>query len=484
MGTTTRDRATPRPTYLGHIDAVLEQADEHPLLLFDDAWTTGAELRGALTATARVLSETSQPGDRVIIRATNHPTTIVAILAALLSGRCATPISPRLFDRTGADLLRHGRVIASGRPAALPGGASIPTWNGPLTVLSGDAALEPHPELAATLMTSGTSGDPKPVPILHATFARGIRALRSSDGPPQRRDDVNVICFPLYHLSGLFPMLLTLATGRRIALLEKFDALRVAELVAQYDISSLGLTPTTIRMLLDADVPRDQLAGLRYVRSGTAPLPVRLAQQFQERYRVPVIQSYGQTEAGGEVIGWSPADMRDHLSAKTGAAGRPRPGIEAVVVGEGADPDDGGLPPGEPGELWLRGVQGSDGWLATGDLARIDADGFVWIEGRVDDLILCGGFKIAPALLEETLESHAAVARAAVTAVPDERLGEIPVAVVQLDEDVADAEFEAWCRDRLEPYECPRRFIRVDEVPLTDTGKVHRPSVLAIATSA
>ncbi len=142
----------------------------------------------------------------------------------------------------------------------------------------------------------------------------------------------------------------------------------------------------------------------------------------------------------------------------------------------GAAPEDGGLATGESGELWLHGVRGRDGWHRTGDIARVDDDGFVWVEGRADDIILCGGFNIAPLGIEHVLERHPAIQEAAVVGVPDRRLGQIPVAVVVERSPVSDDELGAWCRDHLEVYQTPRRYVRVAALPRNDAGKVHRPS--------
>jgi acyl-coenzyme A synthetase/AMP-(fatty) acid ligase len=282
----------------------------------------------------------------------------------------------------------------------------------------------------------------------------------------------------------VLPQLIALVSGRRTALLERFEPLRVAELVAEHRMTSLALNPTAMQMLMDADIDPQLLASVRYVRSGSAPLRPSLAAAFEARFGVGVLQSYGQTEVGGEVVGWSSADHRAHGVDKRGSVGRPHPGIELQVVERGATPGEA-LPVGAVGELWLRGARNVEGWHRTGDLARIDEDGFVWLEGRADGLIICGGFNIVPAALERVLDTHPAVHEAVVVARPDERLGEVPVALVVLAPGVPVAvdELTDLCRAHMEAFQVPRDVIIVDELPRTEIGKLHLPSLRELAAA-
>lgn len=475
------------PGYLRSIVAHLEGDPSEPVLLFEDTWITYGDFGDTIQAVRRSVVARSSAGATIGVEAPNAPFALAGIIGVMLAGRCAIPLSPRRFDDDVQRLEDELGAILSGlgddraRDAG-PHLEEVDTPLGPLTLTIVDEDLGGDAEVALMIGTSGTTGEPRRVPVLHRTIDAGIQALRASNGANGRKRDVNVVCFPLYHLAGLIPSLITLATGRQIALLEKFDAHRVADLVEQFEIRSLALTPTTIRDLLDAGIGRERLVSLKYVRSGTAPLPLHLARRFQATYGIPLIQAYGQTESGGEVIGWDPTDVQEHLSDKIGAVGRPRPGIDVVITPAGDESPNGGLPSGEIGELWLRGAQGMDDWQRTGDLASRDDDGFIWIHGRADDVIVCGGFNIHPAMLEHVLEQHPSIRDAAVTGVPDDRLGHIPVAAVVTADGVTDEMLDHWCRDHLEPYQVPRRYLHVDEVPRTDTGKIHRPGVLELAT--
>jgi len=482
----TRPADTASPGYLDAIRAQFLGDPEEPVVLHEGRWLTYGEFGQAIEVVRARVVERSATGAAIGIEGANDPLALAGIVGVLLAGRCAVPLSPRRFDQEvgilqdqlGAVLDRNGKGDARTFGGVVE---HLPTPLGELSLTVLDEDLGGDPDVALLLGTSGTTGEPRRIPILHRTIDAGIAALRVGNAGVARRQDVNVTCFPMYHLAGLIPSLLTLASGRQLALLEKFDAATVSDLVQEYEIRSLALTPTTIRMLLDADVDPAKLATLRFVRSGTAPLSVQLAQAFQDCYGVPAIQAYGQTEAGGEVIGWSPEDVRAHLRDKAGAVGRPRPGIEVRITEPGLAEPTEAVPAGTIGELWLRGVQGADRWQRSGDLASTDTDGFIWVHGRADDMILCGGFNIHPAQLEQVLEQHDGVLEAAVTGVDDDRLGQVPVAVVVTVNGVEEATLDAWCRANLEPYQCPRRYVRVGQLPRTDTGKVHRPSLEKLA---
>jgi acyl-CoA synthetase (AMP-forming)/AMP-acid ligase II len=219
-------------------------------------------------------------------------------------------------------------------------------------------------------------------------------------------------------------------------------------------------------MVALSDSGVDDLAPLAYVRSITAPLSPLQAKRFAERFGVFVLNSYGQAEIG-EVVGWTAADAKAHPD-KLGAAGRPLPGVSVRIDDEG--------------RLWVRppntavGVGDrldAEGYLDTGDLARLDDDGFVWIEGRAGDLINRGGNKVFPDAVEEVLRLHPAVDDVAVVGLPDDRLGEVPVAFC-VGRPVPDAELAALCREHLVAYKVPVEFRWIDELPRSEVGKVLR----------
>jgi acyl-coenzyme A synthetase/AMP-(fatty) acid ligase len=195
-----------------------------------------------------------------------------------------------------------------------------------------------------------------------------------------------------------------------------------------------------------------------------------------------VLSVYGATEFSGAVAGWSLPDHRQFAAAKKGSVGRAFPGVTLRTI----SPDGAMCVPGEVGRLEVRTPQaGGDGWVRTNDLARIDDDGFVWIVGRADDVITRGGFKIAPGTVAAALQRHPAVREAAVIGRPDDRLGEVPVAAVELDPGApapAPEELREFCRADLTPYEVPVAVVVVPALPRSASMKVDRTALTALLT--
>jgi acyl-CoA synthetase (AMP-forming)/AMP-acid ligase II len=308
-----------------------------------------------------------------------------------------------------------------------------------------------------------------------------------ADAAPRRTPMPNLVPMPLALWSGIYNTLFASNVGAAIILLHPFDPRDFADAVKRFELKSTVLAPPMITMLSD-DPGITSLAPLRFVRSGTAPLSPSEARRFRDRFGVTVLNSYGQTELGGEIVGWNADDTRRYGDAKLGSVGRPHDGIEVrIVLDDGAD-----APAGEPGEIWARSpfvMRGyasdareldtrldSSGYLRTGDIGHLDDDGFLWIDGRVSDAINRGGLKVYPGDVEEVLREDAAVADVCVAGVPDRRVGEVPWAWVVVAPGASlDADALAQrCRDRLAPYAVPVRFLAVDELPRNDVGKVLR----------
>lgn len=457
-----------------------------PALQFDHRWFSYGDLAAEIESTRSALRSLDvRQGSTVATVLPNEPCGLVAMLAVVLERACMVTISPY---RPADDLRRAPACLAVVGPArSVPAGTSVGSWG--LAVHRGEAG-SPVPARTAVLMsTSGTTGEPKRVAISFETIdavVGGVRSLAGGDAAAlSLRDATTLVCFPYTNLSGILPQLIALVSGRRTALLERFEPRRVAELVAEHRMTSLALNPTSMQMLLDADIDPAALETVRYVRCGSAPLRPSLAAAFEERFDVGVLQSYGQTEVGGEVVGWSISDHRDFGRAKRGSVGRPHRGVEVAVVRNGDEPGSP-LKPGAVGELWLRGARNVTGWHRTGDLAHIDDDGFVWIHGRADGLIICGGFNIVPAALERALEANPDVVEAAVVARADVRLGEVPVALVVLVPGATAGEEELieHCRAHLEAFQLPRAVVVVEALPRTEIGKLHVPSLRQLAAAA
>jgi len=304
----------------------------------------------------------------------------------------------------------------------------------------------------------------------------------------------NLVPVSLSLWAGVYQVLFAFRVGAPVVLMARFDSVAFADLVRRFEIRSTVLPPAAMPMLVDDERVRD-LAPLKYVRSISAPLSPLQARRFKDRFGIAVLNGWGQTEIGGEIVGWSAADSREHGDDKLGSVGRPHTGVTIRVVdAEGRD-----VPDHEPGELWVRtpalsagyaGAEGpgaaagppaaladrmsADGWFRTGDVGRVDPDGFVWIEGRVSDMVNRGGLKVFPAEVAEVLMLVPAVADAAVVGVPDDRLGEVPWAyVVPAPGATVDlAALESLCRDHLAPYKVPAGFSVIAELPRNEIGKL------------
>jgi acyl-coenzyme A synthetase/AMP-(fatty) acid ligase len=272
--------------------------------------------------------------------------------------------------------------------------------------------------------------------------------------------------------AGLYNALFGLRAGAALVMMDHFEPSAFADLVRRFEIRSTVLPPAAMAALTDSDVT--DLGALRYVRSITAPLSPLQAKRFAAKFPVHVLNGYGQAEIG-EVIGWTAADAKAHPD-KVGAVGRPHPGVEIKL-----DPEAHLLvrPPSTAAGIADR--IDADGFIDTGDLARIDDDGFVWIEGRVSDLIIRGGHKVFPESVEEVLQLSAAVDDAAVAGWPDERLGEVPIAFL-VGRPVEDEELLALCRQHLVPYKVPVAFHWVDALPRSEVGKVLRRELVRRVT--
>jgi long-chain acyl-CoA synthetase len=263
-------------------------------------------------------------------------------------------------------------------------------------------------------------------------------------------------------------------------LLDRFEPRQWAALVEEHQAKLSPLPPAAMRMVMDADVPAGQLQSLVSVACGTAPLDPSLADAFTARYGVPVLTAYGATEFPGGLVGWSLEDYRQHWAHKRGSAGRARPGIQIRIV----DPETNDvLSVGSEGLVSVSSPQATatsaDGWIRTTDIGRMDADGFVWILGRADDAIIRGGFKVLPQVVEAALRDHPAVREAGVIGLPDERLGQVPVAAVVTDGSVQPEELIAWLRERLASYAVPVEIRVVNELPHTTSMKVAKAELRA-----
>jgi acyl-coenzyme A synthetase/AMP-(fatty) acid ligase len=438
------------------------------------------------------------PGARrvgIVLR--NRPGPLAALIATLGTGREVVTLSPHLGDigleRDIADLApdvivaedqdwTRDAVLASSKAV---GAIALRTGNDRALAAqhvpwSPSPSLRPSGDIAVLMMTSGTTGRPKRVELTYdrMTAAFGTAGLVFDPAhEPRLRGRADILWASLAHISGLYFGIAHVIEGRSVALLEKFDVDAWVELVRRHRPGYLRLAPTALRMVLQAGVSRETFESVRAVGSGTAPLPPELAEEFEERYGIPVLGTYGATEMAGAIAGWTLKDKKQWGPRKRGSVGRAHHGIELRVVGQETGDV---LPAGETGLLEARGGQlpAEDGaWLRTTDLAAIDEDGFLFIRGRADDAINRGGFKIPPSVIEEALLAHPAVDEASAVGLPDPRLGQVPVAAVTLRGQATEEELMRYLTSRLTRYQMPAAIKVVHQLPRTPSLKISRPLV-------
>ncbi|HLY37491.1 MAG TPA: long-chain-fatty-acid--CoA ligase [Candidatus Binatia bacterium] len=348
------------------------------------------------------------------------------------------------------------------------------------------------------MYTSGTTALPKGVMLTHHDFSAYVTAnVELADGTPR---GAALLCVPLYHIAGATNMMTTLWTGRRLVLMAQFEPRGWLDLVERERITHAFLVPTMVKKLLDEpDLERRDLSSLEILSYGGAAMPFPVVRRAIERFpkTVGFVNAFGQTETTSTLTILGPEDHRLEGSAadvelrtkRLTSIGRPLPDVEVRIVA-----DDGAvLGAGEVGEICVRtprvmkGYAGAespllrDGWLPTRDMGWVDEDGYVYIAGRKDDMIIRGGENIAPAEVEATLQSHPAVEEAAVIGVPDLEWGQRVAAVVVVRPGAAATadELMEFCRARLASFKKPEIVRFVAELPKNPMGKILRRELRA-----
>jgi acyl-CoA synthetase (AMP-forming)/AMP-acid ligase II len=457
-------------------------------------WTRGAVLDHARRLAGGLHGRGISTGNTVALMAGNGPHFAIAFHAVALTGAAVTPINPTYgadeiahqLDDAGADLLivspraaAAATVAANGRPVAVIGEASFDELFGePLD----QERLDFTQATVALPYSSGTTGLPKGVMLTHRNLVANL--VQSGAVHDFRRDDVALVAIPMFHIYGLNGLMnACLAHGVPFVTLPRFELEAVLSLIQEHRITLFyGVPPVMLALARHPLVDDYDLSSLRRISCAAAPLGPELAKEVADRIGCPVSQAFGMTEL-------SPMSHTTIMpDLKPGSSGVTVPNTESLIV-DGADRP---LGVDEVGQLLVRGPQvmagylnnpaataetvDADGWLHTGDLARIDADGHLFIVGRVKELIKYNGFQVAPAELEALLLEHPDVADAAVIGVPDVHVGEIPTAFVVVrpghrltSQDVID-----HVAAKVATYKRIRRVEFVDEIPKSAAGKILR----------
>jgi acyl-coenzyme A synthetase/AMP-(fatty) acid ligase len=468
---------------------------------FEGRWLTWGDVGKLADQLGPILDEQRVDSDAamaVVMR--QRPALLAAELSALHAGRTALLMSPLVSDRMLAEDIMTTRpavIVAHPRDWERPELTAAVAEAGALGVEVDDRLVAhvrvvpdvgqagPCLDAAATVLTSGTTGPPKRMPVAWESF------VRLGDGPdgrvPKSGRGALILGLPLVTLGGLLSVTRLVFGGRPLSMMERFDVHTWAALVKEHHPKVIGAPPPVVKMILDAGITPDHFEGVTAYMTSSAAIPPEVIRQFEQRYRIPVLLGYGATEFLNSVTGWTPALWEEFGASKVGSVGRPLQGVRLRVVdadsGDELAVDAPGLLEVDPPE---RAVGLPSGWLRTSDRARLDADGFLWILGRADDVIVRGGFKIDVTQIETALLEHPAVSGASAIGIPDERVGQVPAAVVTVNAGaVAPSESELidWVRERVAAYATPVTVRVVDTIPTTTTLKPHRAAITELLAS-
>ncbi len=374
-------------------------------------------------------------------------------------------------------------------------GAERVITKGEFAAAIADPVTGEHPfvdpeDIGVLLFTSGTTSEPKAAVLRHRHLVSYI--ISSVEFLGCEPTEAQLICVPPYHIAGIAAVLSSLYAGRRIMYLPTFDATEWVRQAAEERITHAMVVPTMLGRILQAvEDSGIEPTALRHLSYGGGRMPLELVERtLRDMPHVDLVNAYGLTETSSTIAMLTPDEHREAFAsddpvvrARLGSVGRPLPSLEVEVRGT----DEAALPPGEKGEIWVRGEQvageyvGSntlteDGWFRTRDAGSFDEHGFLYVDGRLDDVIVRGAENISPGEVEEVLMAHSAVAEAAVIGIPDAEWGEAVAAVVVLHPggSASEAELQSWVRERLRSTKMPGVIEFRDELPYSATGKLLR----------
>lgn len=474
------------PAFAETLSAALAGYGPRQCIEFEGAWHTGEQVTGYIDAINHALRGLG-PAEPVALVVRNRVPHAAAILGSIAAGRPVSMVysyqSPQAIARD-IESIAPAAVIADPQDWSSELDATVRSVGAAGITLGADGPSVATQRTAGPvdagagldILSSGTTGAPKRVHIPTAVLAHTVLSMTLGN-PPSPDDPPALVSWPFGSV-GVCQLLAGAYSGQRIVLLEKFTVEHWVGAVHEHRIRTAGTQPTILRMLLAAEVPRDQLASLEYLTGGGGPLEPELQARFEDRYGIPLLWGYGATEFAGTVCSWTPA-LRDRFGPRPGTVGRPLPGVRVRIV----DPDSGAeVGTGEHGLLSARVEVLGPQWLTTTDLASVDGDGIISIHGRADGAINRGGFKILPERVRAALLKHPAVHDASVVAVPDDRLGQVPFAAVELlpGRTTTEDELKDAVRAELPAQSVPVAIAVLDELPRNAAMKVRLDAVRAL----
>ena len=484
-------------------DENVRKFGEYVALHFEGRDITNVEQQRAVARVANALRRLGVGvGDRVVVLLPNCPEVTQAYGGILRLGAVIVPVVFLL----SADEVQH--ILADSEAKVVITSSELSSkvdgWTGNVVLVAGGPqglawdewiAREPDDfsivarddtDLAVILYTAGTTGLPKGVALSHGNLASNARSAASLYELDRNAWALSVL--PLSHSYGLTVMNAGNILGTKGVLLRWFTPDRVLDTIEQFRVQSMAGVPTMYVYLLNyPEADRFDTSSMRSWGSGAAPLPLEIVQPFEKKFGGRLMEGYGLTEA-------SPVVSAHRLSGvrKLGSVGQPIPGVEVAIL----DDADRPMPTGEPGEVCVRGPNVMlgyyrlaaetakalrNGWLHTGDVGRLDQDGFLYILERKKDLIIRGGFNIYPREVEEVLYAHPHIAEAAVIGMRDALMGEEVLAFVALKPGAAVGAEEviSFCQSRLAKFKCPKQVRFVSALPKSPIGKILRKELRA-----
>ena len=472
---------------------------EGPCIEFGGRWYSGNEVSAYGEAIASALREAGVVDDApvglVVRNRLQHAAAIIGFLAA---GRTVSMIysfqSPESIGRDVESLELSAivadredwtdEVIAAAKRAG-SAGVAISLTTPTVAIVPGlehrdedRLHSQAEPGVALQILTSGTTGPPKRQSIKTRVLERTVFSVTSGEAAPPGAPPE----FSYWQFGGIgvCQLIAGAYNRRRIVILERFTVDGWVNAVKTHGITRSGVQPAVFRMLLDADVPKEDMASLEFLISASGPLDPETRDEFEARFDVPVRLAYGATEFAGSLCAWTEADIAEFAPGKRNSVGRALPDTSLRIV----DPDTGAeVSTGEHGLLEAKINAISGDWIRTTDIASIDEDGFVTLHGRADGAINRGGFKILPETVRRVLISHPAVRDACVVGVPDARLGQVPFAAIEVAQGEpvpSEDELKDLVREQLPVYNVPVAFAVVDDLPRNPALKVSLPAVAAL----
>ena len=444
-----------------------------------------------------------RPGERIALVDLNSEIVPVLLFGAALAGKPYVPINYRLTD----EQLRA--LVTRTAPATVVVGKGVRERIGEIEgiqVLTRAELLEialdvereqadpdagDQDAVAVLLYTSGTTGEPKAAVLRHRNLASYVLSTVEFAGAAD--DEAAIVSVPPYHIAGVSSVLSSTYGGRRTVQLEAFEPRAWVDVARREQITHAMVVPTMLGRLLDVlEVDGTGLPSLRALSYGGGPMPLAVIERAMRLLPgVGFVNAYGLTETSSTIALLGPDDHVEAFAsedpgtrARLGSVGRPLPSIEVSIRDEQGAP----VAAGERGEIWVRGDQvsgeyvggagGDDaGWFCTRDAGHVDGAGFLFVHGRLDDVIVRGGENLSPGEIESVLTDHPAVAEAAVVGIPDTEWGERVVAAVTLAQGavVTEQELRDFVRRRLRSTKTPVRVDVREQLPFNETGKLLRP---------